>query len=118
MLVSLTKNKQSEVTVRKMAAKFFAPVEMVGYTELTEGYFNVAYEVFLRNGRSVILKVAPAKDVRIMTYEKNIMQSEVSAMCTVEITPIFLHQGSSAMMTPVPSVLLPTFLWKNCLAGA
>ena len=107
MLVSLTKNKQSEVTVRKMAAKFFAPVEMVGYTELTEGYFNVAYEVFLRDGRSVILKVAPAKDVRIMTYEKNIMQSEVSAMRTVENysdipAPRVLGYDDSCTICPSP----------------
>lgn len=107
MIVSLTKNKQSEAIIRKMTAKFFAPVEMAGYTELTEGYFNVAYEIFLRDGRSVILKVAPAKDVRIMTYEKNIMQSEVNAMRMVENysnipAPKVLGYDDSCTVCPSP----------------
>ena len=81
---SLTKNKQSEVALRSIIEKCFAPLKMVSYKELTEGYFNVAYEVKLSDGKDVILKVAPLKTMRIMTYEKNIMHSEVSAMKAVE----------------------------------
>lgn len=77
---SLTKNKQSEDIIRKMVKKFFALDEMKTYRELTEGYFNVAYEVTLKSGNVVILKVAPPKEVSVMTYEKNIMFSEVEAM--------------------------------------
>lgn len=60
--------------------KFFHPLELTSYKEVTEGYFNVAYEITLSNGENIILKVAPAKDTRVMTYEKNIMYSEVEAM--------------------------------------
>ena len=77
---SVTKNKQNQETISKMADKFFGPLKMECCRELTEGYFNVAYEVCLNNGRKVILKIAPTKETRVMTYEKNIMFSEVEAM--------------------------------------
>lgn len=81
---SLTKNRQDRQTLEQMAAKFFAPSVILDIEELTEGYFNVAYKICLSNGKKVILKVAPPKDVRIMTCEKNIMESEVEAMKMVE----------------------------------
>lgn len=46
-----------------MVKHCFPGKNMVGYTELTEGYFNVAYEVELDSGEQVILKVAPAPAV-------------------------------------------------------
>ncbi|NBJ92039.1 phosphotransferase family protein [Parablautia muri] len=81
---SLTKNRQDKQTLEQMTAKFFAPEHMVDVEELTEGYFSAAYQISLSSGRKVILKVAPLKEVRIMTYEKNIIQSEVKAMKMVE----------------------------------
>ena len=63
-----------------MVEKCFTPTYMVSYKELTEGYFNVAYEIKLSDGRAVILKIAPDKKMRIMTYEKDIMRSEILAM--------------------------------------
>ena len=77
---SITKSRQSKEIIEKMTEKYFAPRKMVKCTELTEGYFNAAYEIELSDGSSTILKIAPDKDVRIMTYEKNIMFSEVQAM--------------------------------------
>ena len=49
-------------------------------TELKEGWFNVAYNVKLADGREVVLKIAPPQDVEVMSYEKNIMYTEVTAM--------------------------------------
>lgn len=77
---SLTKNKQSKDTISKMVDKFFAPHKLVRFHEMTEGYFNMAYEICLSNDQLVILKIAPSSKVRVMTYEKNIMFSEVNAM--------------------------------------
>ena len=77
---SMTKNRQDKAVLGRMVEKVFAPVEMTGYQELTEGYYNVAYALTLSDGREVILKVAPRPDVRIMSYERNIMRSEVDAM--------------------------------------
>lgn len=77
---SLTKNTLSKETIAKMVEKFFAPLQMKGCRELTEGFFNAAYEICLQNNKKAILKIAPAKETRIMTYEKNIMFSEIEAM--------------------------------------
>ena len=63
-----------------MVRKFFPSDEMTDYVELTEGFFNVAYDVELNHVKHVILKIAPDKEMRVMTYEKNIMVSEVEAM--------------------------------------
>lgn len=81
---SLTKNKQNRTTIEKMVNKIFPGDSLTAYVELTEGYFNVAYEVQLKSCKPVILKVAPNRNTRIMTYEKNIMKSEVEAMKRVE----------------------------------
>lgn len=77
---SLTKNKQTEETITKMVEKHFTPLKMAYFHELTEGYFNMAYEIRLSNGKQLILKIAPSPQTRVMTYEKNIMFSEVEAM--------------------------------------
>lgn len=45
---SMTKNRQDKAVLERMAEKVFAPVEMRGYQELTEGYYNVAYALTLR----------------------------------------------------------------------
>ena len=92
---SLTKNRQDEQILQQMAAKFFAPSVILDVTELTEGFFNVAYKIRLSDGRDVILKVAPKKEAQIMTYEKNIMRCEVEAMRMVE----------NVSGIPVPKVL-------------
>lgn len=92
---AITKNHQSESVLKQMVKKSFPALELKEYKELTEGYFNVAYEVVLSNGESVILKVAPRKDALVMTYEKNIMFAEVEAMKTAAE-----HDG-----IPVPKVL-------------
>lgn len=91
---SLTKNRQSEDTIGKMVDNIFSPLKMKHYKELTEGYFNVAYEVELSDGKVAILKIAPTKDIRIMTHEKNIMSSEVQAMRTV----------AQSVTIPVPQI--------------
>lgn len=97
---SLTKNKQDEDTIRKMVKKFFSPLELKDYRELTEGYFNIAYEVELSNRKKTVLKIAPSKEIRVMTYEQNIMYSEVRAMrivrenCNVPVAEIYGYDDS------------------------
>lgn len=92
---SLTKNHQSEQVIAQMVEHCFPQRGIERYRELTEGYFNVAYEVTLSDGRSVILKVAPALGTRVMTYERNIMRAEVEAM----------RMAKNAGNIPVPEVL-------------
>lgn len=77
---SLTKNSQTKETLETMITNAFPLKKCTEVTELTEGYFNVAYRVSFENGSRCILKIAPPEGVNIMSYEKNIMLSEVTAM--------------------------------------
>lgn len=92
---SLTKNEQNKETISQMIEKYFVPLRLEDYQELTEGYFNMAYEIRLSNGQEVILKIAPSQETRVMTYENNIMFSEVQAMGLAAC-----HEG-----IPVPMVI-------------
>lgn len=49
-------------------------------SELTGGMFNAAYRLRLSDGRETILKVSPPADARILTYETDIMRTEVEAL--------------------------------------
>lgn len=75
-----TKNRQSKETIQKMIDKAFGTVQVINMEELKEGYFNIAYLVELSDGREMILKIAPPVDSLVMSYEKNIMFSEVDSM--------------------------------------
>lgn len=49
--------------------------------ELTDGWFNAAYSIELLNGKSdVVVKISPPPEIKVLTYEKNIMQTEVHVM--------------------------------------
>ncbi|MDF2803040.1 MAG: aminoglycoside phosphotransferase [Anaerocolumna sp.] len=75
-----TKNRQSIEIIEKMIEKAFGTVQIKVLEELKEGYFNIAYLVKLSDGREMILKIAPPVDALVMSYEKNIMFSEVDSM--------------------------------------
>jgi aminoglycoside phosphotransferase (APT) family kinase protein len=63
--------------------------------ELTEGWFNAAFTLTLDDGRRVVLKVAPPRDVDVLDYERDIMSAEVDALRIV---------GRSTT-APVPEVI-------------
>lgn len=48
--------------------------------ELTEGYYNTAYRLELGDGFRCVLKVAPPHSLRTLTYERNILQTEMEMM--------------------------------------
>lgn len=95
MPISKTKNYKSEEQIAKMAGKAFGNVTIEEMIELTEGYFNVAYGIKLSNDKEVILKIAPTSESIVMTFEKNIMLSEVESMRKV----------ASITNVPVPEIL-------------
>lgn len=98
MPVSITKASVLEEIIYKMVQKAFA-CEPKEITELTEGFYNVAYRINLGN-RTVILKVAPSPEVEILTCEKNIMWAEVDSMrmarekTGVPVPQIFFYDDS------------------------
>ena len=76
----LTKNIQDKSTLTNLTRHAFPERKLENLKELTEGYFNIAYEVSFVDGTKSILKIAPHPDVTVMTYEKNMMEAEVNAM--------------------------------------
>lgn len=93
MPVSITKSKLAENLINSLVNKAFGK-NALKIVELTEGFFNSAYKVMLEN-KEVVLKIAPPKEVAIMTHEKNIMFSEVSAM----------EKVAKETEVPVPEIL-------------
>ncbi len=81
---SKTKNRKSRPELQQMVERAFpghalsAGSEAI--TELKEGWYNVAYDLRLSDGRAVILKIAPPQHAEVMTYERDIMRTEVAAM--------------------------------------
>lgn len=89
---SKTKNKKSREQIEGMVRRAFDGLGLANgddaITELKEGWFNAAYNIRLADGREVILKIAPPQDAEVMTYEKNLMATEVAAMRLVRQNPL------------------------------
>ncbi len=81
---SKTKNRKTPAQVAKMVERAFPGLTLAAgedaLTELKEGWFNAAYNVRLSDGREVILKIAPPPGAEVLTYEKDIMTTEVTSM--------------------------------------
>lgn len=80
MIKSSTKNRKSNEEITKMIQKGLGNINVIKIEELTEGFFNIAYLIEVEDGKNFILKIAPQPDTLIMTYENNIMYSEVTSM--------------------------------------
>lgn len=84
------KLSQSDIAkVLSDAAVDSAHVEFVD--ELSEGTFNTAYLIRLRDGTGLVLKVSPRPDTPIMSYEHGLMHGEVTyytATATVPSVPM------------------------------
>ncbi|WP_393071681.1 phosphotransferase family protein [Streptomyces sp. LN704] len=82
---SITKNRQSVEALRTMVARAYGPDEVCDagedwFRELSDGCFNVVYQIRLRSGAQVVLKIAPPPDVEVMTYERGAMTTELEAL--------------------------------------
>jgi aminoglycoside phosphotransferase (APT) family kinase protein len=107
MVKSLSKTHVSRPTVEAITARVFGSrTRIAEYRELTDGYFNAAYDIELEDGLRAVLKVAPPADVRVLRYEADIMAAEVEALRLVT--------GGTEM--PVPEVY--AFDQAHDLAGA
>ena len=76
MVVSKTKYEASEAEIKEL----FALHKVGDVTEvatLGNGEFNAAYKVTCDNGVSYALKIAPPENAKVLSYEKNMMESEV-----------------------------------------
>ena len=73
---SLTKATVSKEQIEKAVRKHFG-CGTTEYHELNEGFYNISYLVKMDDGREAVLKIAPPYDVDILTYEKDIMATEL-----------------------------------------
>ena len=76
----ITKNRQTDETICRMAAAAFPGKQVSNITELTEGMCNAAYCVEFADGIKSILKIASAHGEGLMANEINLMEAEVRAM--------------------------------------
>lgn len=53
------------------------PARLAHWSELGAATFNTAYRIGLADGRGLVLKVAPVPSAPILTYERDIMRTEV-----------------------------------------
>jgi aminoglycoside phosphotransferase (APT) family kinase protein len=90
-LESKTKNRKTREQIESMVSRAFNGLGTAAgddvVLELKDGWFNASYKIRLADGRDVVLKIAPASDVEVMLYEKNIMATEVAAMRLVRQNP-------------------------------
>ena len=51
--------------------------EVVSFIDLKGGMFNAVLKVMTKEGKTYAVKIAPSDDVQVLTYEKNLIKSEV-----------------------------------------
>ncbi|MFF2372040.1 phosphotransferase family protein [Agromyces sp. NPDC058110] len=81
---SITKNRQTTEVLRRLVERTYGaesvPVDEDFAHEITEGWFNVAYRITLRDGRRVVLKIAPPAEIAVLTREVGMMRAEIEAI--------------------------------------
>jgi aminoglycoside phosphotransferase (APT) family kinase protein len=95
---SQTKNAKSRDEIATLARHAFGVGLLpgdAGLRELADGWFNAVHELGLVDGRRVVLKIAPPPGAPVMTYERDLMATEVATMRLVKSDPAI----------PVPAVL-------------
>jgi aminoglycoside phosphotransferase (APT) family kinase protein len=95
---SKTKNRKTRQQIEAMTARAFDGMALAAgedaIVEMKDGWFNASYQVRLADGREVVLKIAPPAGSEVLTYESNIMTTEVASMRLV--------RGNAAV--PVPEI--------------
>lgn len=76
----ITKNKQSEETIKKQAKAAFPDREVANIQELSEGMCNIAYYILFQDGSESILKIAARDTTGYTSNEISLMKAEVMAM--------------------------------------
>ena len=99
---SITKYTQDHSKIKEMFYKAFPTEQIKTISEMKEGYFNVAYKIETLE-RKMVLKIAPAETTAVMTYEKNIMATEVEVMdivakqTAIPVAKVLLYDNSHSL---------------------
>ena len=76
MAISKTKYEASEAEIRELFS-YHGVGNVQKIAPLGNGEFNAAYKVTCDDGIDYALKIAPLEGSKVLTYEKNMMESEV-----------------------------------------
>ena len=76
MVISKTTYEASEAEIRELFS-FHGIGNVVDTAVLGNGEFNAAYKVTCDNGVNYALKIAPPEGAKVLSYEKDMMESEV-----------------------------------------
>ena len=76
MIKSKTKYEATSEEIKELFS-FHKIGNVIDIETLGNGEFNAAYKVACDDGNSYALKIAPPEDAKVLTYEKNMMESEV-----------------------------------------
>ena len=76
----ITKNRQSDATIKAMIKKAFPSKTVSAIKELTEGMCNVTYNITFTDGYECILKIAAKDRTGNTSNEICLMEAEVTAM--------------------------------------
>ena len=76
MIISKTKYEASEAEIKELFSAHNVG-NVIQISPLGNGEFNAAYKVSCDHGTDYVLKIAPPEDAKVLTYEKNMMDSEV-----------------------------------------
>ena len=101
--MAITKNRQSEETIMRMAKQAFPDKTVAAIRELPEGMCNVTYCVTFDDGSESILKIASKDRTGNVTNEINMMQAEVTAMkivgenCSFKVADVQYYDTSNAI---------------------
>lgn len=81
-----------------MVASIVGPaVQLADVTPLTDGWFNTTYALtFTSTHRDMVLRIAPHPDLRMLTYEKDLMRLEVA---------VYQHLEAVDCAVPVPDLI-------------
>lgn len=100
---NLTKTPITREQARAIASAHFNQ-SLATFSELSDGFFNATYRLELADGAIRVLKVAPLGEVRVLRYEKNIMQAEVGALrltrqkTEMPVPQVYIHDTSRSIL--------------------
>jgi aminoglycoside phosphotransferase (APT) family kinase protein len=96
---SLTKRRVDHGTVAALIREAFGPsAAMARCTELNDGFFNAAFRIQLEDGRDIVLKISPAPEAALLSYERDIMRAEA-----------VFFRAAAGSGAPLPEVLYAGF---------
>ena len=101
--MAITKNRQSDDTIRNMALRAFPDKRITGIKELTEGMCNVTYDIAFDDGSESILKIAAKDRTGNTSNEVNLMQAEINAMklvsenCSFKVADVQYYDTSNTI---------------------